>query len=226
MVRLLREVLAEFIGTLLLGVVVVGAGIAGGRLTGSVPAVALLVSAAVSAAGIYFLINLFAPVSGAHFNPLVSFADVALGHNSWRRAFAYLPAQVAGCSSGALLANFLFGLPIFEISRQSRASGPHFFSEVLATAVLLVVVFGLLRNGNHSRIAATVSAYIFATIWFSSSTCFANPAIDIARMLSNSPTGIAPSSVPSFVAAQIIGAVMAIGAVRYFFPLDDPDITK
>jgi len=149
---------------------------------------------------------------------VVSFADAALGGMSWRDAAAYLPAQVAGCVAGAVVANVMFGLAAVSVSTKHRASGPHALSEVIATAGLVLVIFALARAGRAAAAPAAVGAYIGAAYWFTSSTSFANPAITIGRMFSNTFAGIAPSSAPVFIAAQIgggIAAVLLIGKVLY-----------
>ena len=167
--------------------------------------------AAATAAGLYAIILMFGPVSGAHFNPVVSFVDAAFGGLRWTDASAYLGAQVAGCMGGAIVANVMFGLEAVSISTKHRASGPHFVSEVVATLGLLLVIFALARSGWGRSAPAAVGAYIGAAYFFTSSTSFANPAITLGRMLSNSFAGIAPSSAPLFSAVQVVGAVVAVG---------------
>jgi arsenate reductase len=137
---------------------------------------------------------------------------------SWRQAAAYLPAQVAGCISGAVLANAMFGLAAVSISTKHRASGPHFLSEVVATVGLLLVIFALARSGRAASAPAAVGAYIGAAYWFTSSTSFANPAITVGRMFSNTFAGIAPSSAPEFVAAQILGGAVGIVVIKALYP--------
>ena len=197
---------------------VIGSGIAAQQLSPGQTGLELFENAAATAAGLYALILMFGPVSGAHFNPVVSFVDAAFGGLSWRQAAAYLPAQVAGCISGAMLANVMFALAAVSISTQHRASGPHFLSEVVATAGLMLVIFALARTGRGHLAAAAVGAYIGAAYFFTSSTSFANPAITVGRMFSNTFAGIAPSSAPSFVAAQIVGGLVAVGLIRLFYP--------
>jgi arsenate reductase len=162
-------------------------------------------------------------VSGAHFNPVVSFADAALGGISWRNATAYLPAQVAGCVTGAVAANLMFGLQAVSISVKHRASGPHALSEVIATAGLLLVIFALARSGRAATAPAAVGAYIGAAYWFTASTSFANPAITIGRMFSNTFAGIAPSSAPVFIAAQVGGGIAGVLIIRLLYPALTPD---
>ncbi len=142
---------------------------------------------------------------------------------SWRDAAAYLPAQVAGCTAGAVVANLMFTLPAVSISARHRATPAHFLSEVIATAGLLLVIFALVRSGRARSAPAAVGAYIGAAYWFTSSTSFANPAITIGRMFSDTFAGIAPSSAPAFIAAQIAGGAIAVGIVRVLYPAITPN---
>jgi glycerol uptake facilitator-like aquaporin len=213
-----RRLAAEFLGSALLAAIVIGSGIAAQRLSPSDTGLELLENSAATAAGLFAIILMFGPVSGAHFNPVVSFADAALGGISWRDAAAYLPVQVAGCTAGAVAANLMFGLPAVSISVKQRATGAHALSEVIATAGLILVIFALARSGRLASAPAAVGAYIGAAYWFTASTSFANPAITIGRMFSNTFAGIAPSSAPVFIAAQIgggIAAVLIISKVLY-----------
>jgi glycerol uptake facilitator-like aquaporin len=221
-VPLWRRLTAEFLGSAFLAAVVIGSGIAAQRLSPGQTGLELLENAAATAAGLYAIILMFGPVSGGHFNPVVSFADATFGGLSWRDAAAYLPAQVAGCTAGAVLANLMFALPAVSISTKHRATGAHFLSEIIATAGLLLVIFALARSGRVQTAPAAVGAYIGAAYWFTSSTSFANPAITIGRMFSDTFAGIAPSSVPSFIGAQIAGGVLAIGAIRALYPAITP----
>ena len=213
-----RRLAAEWIGSGLLAAVVIGSGIAAQRLTPHDVGLELLENAAATAAGLYALILMVGPVSGAHFNPVVSFVDAGFGGLSWRTAACYLPAQVGGCISGAVLANVMFSHPAVTISTHHRATGAHFVSEIVATAGLLLVIFALARSGRAATAPAAVGAYIGAAYWFTSSTSFANPAITVGRMFSNSFAGIAPSSVPAFVGAQILGGLVAFGAITALYP--------
>jgi len=149
---------------------------------------------------------------------VVSFADAALGGLSWRDAAAYLPAQAAGCITGAVAANLMFAQAAVSVSVKHRASGAHALSEVIATAGLILVIFALARSGRSRSAPAAVGAYIGAAYFFTSSTSFANPAITIGRMLSATFAGIAPASVPSFVVAQVIGGVLAVLVIRALYP--------
>jgi arsenate reductase len=217
-----RRLIAEFMGSAFLAAVVIGSGIAAQRLSPGNTGLQLLENAAATAAGLYAIILMFGPVSGGHFNPVVSFVDAGFGGLSWRDATAYLPAQVAGCISGAMVANLMFSLAAVSISTKHRSSPAHFLSEVVATLGLLLVIFALARSGRSRSAPAAVGAYIGAAYFFTSSTSFANPAITIGRMFSNTFAGIAPSSVPSFIAAQIVGGVLAFGVIRVLYP----DITE
>jgi len=161
---------------------------------------------------------MFGPVFGAHFNPVVSLADAAFGGLRWREAAAYLPAQVAGCITGAVAANLMFALAAVSISTKHRASGAHFLAEVIATAGLVMVIFALARSGRSRTSPAAVGAYIGAAYFFTSSTSFANPAITIGRMFSGTFAGIAPSSAPAFIAAQIVGGVAGTLIIRMLYP--------
>ena len=222
-VLLWRRLAAEFLGSAFLAAVVIGSGIAAQRLSPGQTGLQLLENAAATAAGLFAIILMFGPVSGGHFNPVVSFADAAFGGLRWREAAAYLPAQVAGCIAGAVAANLMFALPAATISAKHRASAAHFLSEVIATAGLLLVIFALARSGRARSAPAAVGAYIGAAYWFTSSTSFANPAITIGRMFSDTFAGIAPSSVPSFIAAQALGGVLAVGMIKALYPAITPE---
>src|SRR5206468_6132128 len=164
------------------------------------------------------IILMFGPVSGGHFNPVVSLVDSAFGGLSRRATLAYIPAQVAGCISGAIVANAMFSLSAISISTHHRASPAHLFAEVIATLGLLLVIFSLARTGRASSAPAAVGAYIGAAYWFTSSTSFANPAITVGRAFSDTFAGIAPASVPAFAAAQLAGGLVAIAAIRTLYP--------
>ncbi len=217
-VPLLRRLAAEFLGSAFLAAVVIGSGIAAQRLSPGQTGLELLENAAATAAGLFAIILMFGPVSGGHFNPVVSFVDAFFGGLRWRDATAYLPAQVAGCIGGAVAANLMFALPAVSISGKHRASGAHFLSEVIATLGLLLVIFSLARSGRGRSAPAAVGAYIGAAYWFTSSTSFANPAITIGRMFSDTFAGIAPDSVVSFIGAQIIGGALAIVVIKTLYP--------
>ena len=217
-----RRLLAEWLGSALLAAVVIGSGIAAQRLSPADTGIQLFENAAATAAGLYVLILMLGPVSGAHFNPVVSAVDAVFGGVEWKTALAYLPAQVAGCICGAVLANAMFAVPAVSISTHHRATGAHFLAEIVATFGLVMVVFALARSGRTRTAPAAVGAYIGAAYWFTSSTSFANPAITVGRVFSNTFAGIAPSSVPAFVAAQAIGGALALGAIRVLYPQISP----
>jgi glycerol uptake facilitator-like aquaporin len=217
-VALWRRLAAEFLGSAFLAALVVGSGIAAQHLSPGDTGLELLENAAATAAGLFAIILMFGPVSGGHFNPVVSFVDAAFGGVSWRDAVAYLPAQVAGCVAGAIVANLMFALPAVSISVKHRATPAHFLSEIIATLGLMLVIFALARSGRSRVTPAAVGAYIGAAYFFTSSTSFANPAITIGRMFSNTFAGIAPSSAPTFIAAQAVGGILAIGLVRLLYP--------
>jgi glycerol uptake facilitator-like aquaporin len=221
-VLLPRRLAAEFLGSAFLAAIVIGSGIAAQRLSPGNTGLELLENAAATAAGLFAIILMFGPVSGAHFNPVVSFADAALGGLSWRDAAAYLPAQVAGCVTGTVAANLMFAEGAVSISVKHRASGAHALSEVIATAGLVLVIFALARAGRAASAPAAVGAYIGAAYWFTSSTSFANPAITLGRMFSNTFAGIAPSSAPVFIAAQIGGGIAAVVIIRGLYPALTP----
>jgi arsenate reductase len=221
--NLWRRLLAEWLGSALLAAVVIGSGIAAQRLSPGQIGLELFENAAATAAGLYVLILMLGPVSGAHLNPVVSFVDAAFGGTRWRVALVYLPAQVAGCICGAMLANLMFSLSAVSISTQHRASGAHFLSEVVATAGLILIIFSLARTRRSVIVPAAVGAYIGAAYFFTSSTSFANPAITVGRMYSNTFAGIAPSSAPSFIAAQILGGVVAFGLIRVLYPAPEQE---
>ena len=221
-VTLWRRLAAEFLGSGFLAALVIGSGIAAQRLSPGETGLELLENAAATAAGLFAIILMFGPVSGGHFNPVVSFADAAFGGLRWRDAAAYLPAQVAGCTAGAVIANLMFALPATSISAKHRATPAHFLSEVIATLGLLLVIFALVRSGRSQSAPAAVGAYIGAAYWFTSSTSFANPAITVGRMFSDTFAGIAPSSVPSFIGAQVLGGALAIAIIKALYPAITP----
>jgi glycerol uptake facilitator-like aquaporin len=215
---LARRLLAELLGSAFLAALVIGSGIAAQTLSPNDLGLQLFENAAATAAGLFTIILMFGPVSGGHFNPVVSLADASFGGIRWRDALAYLPAQVAGCVLGAVAANGMFSLAAISISVHHRASAAHLFSEAIATAGLLLVIFSLARTKRSSTAPAAVGAYIGAAYFFTSSASFANPAISVGRMFSDTFAGIAPASVPGFVAAQLLGGACAILAVRALYP--------
>ncbi len=215
---LTRRLLAELLGSAFLAALVIGSGIAAQTLSPSDVGLQLFENAVATAMGLATIILMFGPVSGGHFNPVVSLADATFGGISWRDALAYIPAQVAGCIIGAISANGMFALAAVSISTHHRASGAHLFSEAIATGGLLLVIFSLARTKRLSAAPAAVGAYIGAAYFFTSSASFANPAISLGRMFSNTFAGIAPASVPTFVLAQFAGGACAILAIRVLYP--------
>ncbi|HEY2141079.1 MAG TPA: MIP/aquaporin family protein [Solirubrobacteraceae bacterium] len=213
-----RRLLAELLGSAFLAALVIGSGIAAQTLSPGDVGLELFENAAATAMGLAAIILMFGPVSGGHFNPVVSLADATFGGLGWRDALAYIPAQVVGCVLGGIAANGMFALAALSISRHHRASPAHMFSEVIATAGLLLVIFSLARTKRLSAAPAAVGAYIGAAYFFTSSASFANPAITVGRMFSDTFAGIAPASVPGYVVAQLLGGVCAILAVRTLYP--------
>ena len=213
----IRRLLAEYLGSAFLAAVVIGSGIAAQRLSDDT-GLQLLENSAATAAGLFAIILMFGPISGGHFNPVVSLVDAAFGGLSRRDALAYIPAQLAGCITGAIVANAMFALPAVSIAATHRASASHVFAEVVATFGLVLLIFALARSGRAASAPAAVGAYIGAAYWFTSSTSFANPAISVGRMFSDTFAGIAPASVPAFVSAQLIGGLLAYAAVRALYP--------
>ena len=219
---LARRLLAEFLGTALLVAVVVGSGIAAQQLSPEDVGIQLLQNSTATVLGLTALILLFGPVSGAHFNPVVSLADWFLGRRSGHGLSlpdvgAYALAQVAGGISGAVLANIMFEVDT-SIATTQRATGGHLVSEVVATAVLVALIFALVRSGRGAIAAPAVGAYIGAAYWFTSSTSFANPAVTIGRIFSDTFAGIAPSSAPAFIAMQLIGLIVGLAATLALYP--------
>jgi glycerol uptake facilitator-like aquaporin len=220
---LVRRLAAELLGTGLLVTVVVGSGIAAQSLSPDDVGLQLLENSLATLFGLSVLILLFGPVSGAHFNPVVSAVDWLLGRRrgtglSGREVAAYALAQVVGGVLGAVLANVMFDLPASQIATTDRVSVGHGVGEVVATAGLVLLIFALARTGRAALSAAAVGAYIGAAYWFTSSTSFANPAVTVGRMFSDTFAGIAPGSVPLFVVAQIVGAAVGFALVQLLFP--------
>jgi glycerol uptake facilitator-like aquaporin len=215
---LARRLLAELLGSAFLAALVIGSGIAAQTLSPGDVGLELLENAAATAAGLYAIILMFGPVSGGHFNPVVSLVDAALGGIRPRDALAYVPAQVAGCVLGAVVANGMFALSAISLATHHRASSAHLFAEAIATAGLVLVIFSLARTRRTSAAPAAVGAYIGAAYFFTSSASFANPAITVGRMFSNTFAGIAPASAPGFVVAQLIGGAGALLAIAILYP--------
>ncbi len=205
-----RRVVAEGLGTLLLVAVVVGSGIMGERLAGGNVAIALLANTAATVAGLYVLIEVFAPISGAHFNPAVSIAMAFRGELARDLLVAYIAAQLVGAVLGAWLAHAMFDLSIVQFSAKARTGPGQWLAEAVATFGLLLVVL----RAPSARVASLVACYIGAAYWFTASTSFANPAVAFGRMFSDTFAGIAPASVPGFVVAELVGAGLAVLVVR------------
>lgn len=217
-IPILRRAAAEFIGTALLLIAVIGSGIAAQRLSPHDTGLALLENAVATGGALVAIILAVGSVSGAHLNPVVSLADALLGGLRWREVGTYLAAQVAGASVGAILANLMFSLPAVTISQHSRATPNLWLGEVIATFGLLLVIFGVARSGRAAMAPFAVGAYITGAYWFTSSTSFANPAVSLARTFSDTFAGISPASVPGFVVAQLVGAGLAVGTARFLWP--------
>jgi arsenate reductase len=217
-----RRLAAELLGSAFLATLVIGSGIAAQTLSPDNVGLQLFENAAATGAGLFAIILMFGPVSGGHFNPVVSLADASFGGMRWREAAAYAPAQVVGCVLGAVVANGMFSLAAVSISTHHRASPAHLFSEVIATGGLVIVIFSLARTRRLSTAPAAVGAYIAAAYFFTSSASFANPAITIGRTFSDTFAGIAPASVPGFVIAQLAGGVCAVAIVRGLYPEISP----
>ena len=209
-----RQLFAEALGTALLLAVVIGSGIMAERLAGGHVAIALLANTLATVGGLYVLIEVFAPVSGAHFNPAVSAAMAWRGTLPMSSLLPYIAAQLLGAMLGAWLAHAMFELPILQLSAHVRSGSGPWLAEAVATAGLLLVIL----RAPAGRVAAMVAAYIGAAYWFTASTSFANPAATFGRMLSNSFAGIAPASVPGFVVAQLAGAALGLGIDRALRP--------
>jgi arsenate reductase len=222
-VALWRRLLAEFLGAAFLAALVIGSGIAAQHLSPGDVGLELLENAAATAAGLFAIILMFGPVSGGQLNPVVSLVDASFGGIRWRDAFAYAPAQIGGCIVGAVAANGMFATAAVSFSTKHRASAAHLLAEVIATSGLLLVIFALARTRRSTSAPAAVGAYIGAAYFFTSSTSFANPAISIGRMFSNTFAGIAPAAVPGFVVAQLVGGAVAIGVLRALYPDVTPD---
>jgi glycerol uptake facilitator-like aquaporin len=213
-----RRVAGEFLGSALLTAVVIGSGIAAQQLSPTDTGLQLLENAIATALGLTVLILVFAPLSGAHFNPVVSAVDALLGYRPWLDVARYVPAQIVGCIVGAVLANLMFGQAAVSWSTTDRASWPHLLAEVVATAGLILVIFALARTGHAHLAAPAVGAYIGAAYFFTSSTSFANPAITVGRMFSDTFAGIAPTSALPYIGAQLVGGLIGFLVVRALYP--------
>ena len=214
---MLRRAFAELLGSALLAATVVGSGIAASRLSPDDEGLQLLENALVTGAVLVALILALGPVSAA-FNPVVTLTERLLGAISTRTAAGLAVVQVLGCSAGVVVANLMFDLPAVTVSETTRSGAGLLLGEAVATFGLVLVVFGVVRSGRKDQVAYAVGAYITAAYWFTSSTSFANPAITVARTLSDTFAGIAPASVGPFVALQLVGGLLALGAVVLLYP--------
>jgi glycerol uptake facilitator-like aquaporin len=214
---LARRAWAEGIGTALLLATVVGSGVMAERLAGGNVAVALLANTIATGAGLVALILTFGPISGAHFNPAVSLVDAWQRGLPWREVPAYLAAQLAGAFAGVAVAHGMFAEPVFAWSRHARAGAPQLLSEFVATFGLLAVIWGVSRR-RATAVPFAVGAYITAAYWFTASTSFANPAVTLARSVTDTFAGIRPVDAPGFIAAQLAGAIAATALLRWLTP--------
>ncbi len=213
-INLIRRAISEGLGTAFLLAAIIGSGIMGERLADGNTAVALLANTIAIGAALVCLISTFAPISGAHFNPVVTLSDVFQGRLIWRDAFVYITSQIIGAFAGVAIANIMFGLPVFFASTKVRTGGAQWLGEFVATFGLLMVI----QAGTKFRPATIpfiVAAYILAAAWFTSSTSFANPAVTLARSASDTFTGISPTEVPAFIIAQLLGALAATILFRW-----------
>jgi glycerol uptake facilitator-like aquaporin len=215
---LARRLVAEAVGTALLIIAVIGSGIMASRLSPSDVGLQLLENAAATAGALIGLILMFGAVSGAHFNPVVTLVDRFFGTITTRDAGLYAVAQTIGGCFGAVIANLMFSLPAVELSTHSRSSGALWLSEVVATIGLLLVIHGCVRSGRSEAVPFAVGVWIGGAYWFTSSTSFANPAVTVARTLSDTFAGIKPSSAPMFIVMQLVGAILAFGLIRFLYP--------
>lgn len=218
-----RHLVAELLGTAGLLLAIAGSGIA--TAADGAASAQLFQHAVVVGAALATLIVTFGPVSGAHFNPAVTLVDAVFGGLRARMAVAYVVAQLVGAVIGVVGANLLFDLPAVTIATTDRTGLPLAVSEGIATVGLLVVIFGIVRSGNVRAVPAAVGAWIGAAIYFTSSTSFANPAVTVARLLTDTYTGIAPAAVPGFLAAQLAGALLAVVLIAWLFR-PDPDVAR
>lgn len=217
-----RRCAGEALGTALLLATVIGSGIMGDRLSGGNVAIALLANTLATGAILVTLILIFGPISGAHFNPAVTFADASQGGLPWRKVPAYVIAQVIGAFVGVSIAHLMFGEPVFSASQHNRSGLAQLFSEFVATFGLLSVIWGCVRQ-RPDTVPYAVGAYITAAYWFTSSTSFANPAVTLARTASDTFAGIRPADAPGFILAQLLGAAAATALFRWLVPLIPKD---
>lgn len=215
-ISLSRRLVAELLGTAFLLAVVVGSGIMGEKLSGGSVGLALLANSLATGAGLFAIILIFAPISGAHFNPVVSLYAAMEKHISWREAGLYVVIQIIGAVIGVISAHLMFAVPIVELSQHVRTGSSQWWSEFVATFGLLAVIISTSRS-NHLTTPAAVAAYITAAYWFTASTSFANPAVTLARTLTNTFAGIRPYDSLGFIVMQIVGAVAAVMVFRWFY---------
>ena len=219
-IPLLRRLVAETLGSLLLTATVIGSGVLGSGLAGGNAAVALLGNTAATAAILFVLITTLGPVSGAHFNPAVSLVAALRRELPPGEATAYVAAQIAGCCAGAFLAHAMFELPLLQIAQTDRSGGAKILAEAAATFALVFAILGAARF-RPQAVAATVALVITAGYWWTASTSFANPAITLARSLSDTFAGVRPADAPGFVAGQLLGALAALAAAGWLFPAEN-----
>lgn len=215
---LIRRLTAEALGSAFLIVAVIGSGIMAATLSPGDVGLQLLENAAATAGALVGLILMFGAVSGAHFNPVVTLVDRSFGLVSSRDTGLYVAAQTVGACLGAVVANVMFELPAIEFSTHERSSPALWLSEVVATVGLLLVINGCVRSGRSNAVPFAVGAWIGGAYFFTSSTSFANPAVTVARTLSDTFAGIAPSSAPAFIVSQLVGAALAVGLIRLLYP--------
>jgi glycerol uptake facilitator-like aquaporin len=216
-ISLSRRFTSEFLGTAFLVAAVIGSGIMGERLAGGNVALALLANTLATAAALAALILTFRPISGAHLNPVVSLAEAFLGRLTWGEACFYVVAQISGGIFGAACADIMFALPLFSLSHHARTGAPIWFSEFVATFGLILIIRGCSRF-EPQWLPVAVACYIAAAYWFTASTSFANPAVTIARSLSDTFAGIRPADVLPFVAAQVCGGFSAVLVFEWLSP--------
>ncbi len=219
--NLQRRLVAEALGTALLLAVVIGSGIMGERLAAGNEAVALLANTLATGAGLVVLITIFGPISGAHFNPAVTLVAALRREMPLPEALAYVAVQVCGAVIGAFAAHLMFGLPVWQVSAHLRDGPALAFSEALATFGLIATILGAVRY-RPEMVAICVGLYITAAYWFTASTSFANPAVTIARSLSNTFAGIAPASAPAFIGAQVVGALLGWAVMGWLLKEEKP----
>lgn len=223
---LAARTLAEGLGTAFLLAVVVGSGAMAGELSPGDVGLQLLENSTATALALAALILTFGPVSGAHLNPVVTLAEAATGKLERGAVLPYLAAQLAGGCLGTIVANLMFELPAVELSTKDRIGAGTFLAEVVATFGLLTVIFGVVRSGRLTAVPVAVGGYIGAAYWFTSSTSVANPAATIGRTLSDTFAGIRPASAPGFIAAQLLGAALAVVVGRVLFPEPEPSLEE